>query len=107
MKDLIIKARRDVITYIDDKLSLPKCLLQILTAIIFLVTFWSLTFLLMELLAFGVEMAVYTFIGLILTSDVTTQYLSIIFFLVLYGHGSVARVAAIDDTCLQDLNPDL
>lgn len=91
MKDLIIGARRDVITYIDDELQ-PKCLLQTLTAIIFLVTFWSLTFLLMELLAFGVEMAVYTFIGLILTSDVTTQYLSIIFFLVLYGHGSVERV---------------
>ncbi|PVD24198.1 hypothetical protein C0Q70_14668 [Pomacea canaliculata] len=66
--------------------------MQILTAIIFLVTFWSLTFLLMELLAFGVEMAVYTFIGLILTSDVTTQYLSIIFFLVLYGHGCISEV---------------
>nr|KAG5705592.1 hypothetical protein BaRGS_034790 [Batillaria attramentaria] len=65
---------------------------QVLVVLVCLVSFWSVTFLVMELLSFGVEMAVYTFIGLIVTADITSQYLSVIFFLFLYGHGCFSTV---------------
>ena len=63
------------------------CVCQVLIVLVCLLSFWSITFLVMELLSFAVEMAVYTFIGVIVTADVTSRYLSVIFFLLLYGHG--------------------
>ena len=49
-----------------------------LVVLVCLLSFWSITFLVMELLSFAVEMGVYTFIGVIVTADVTSQYLSLI-----------------------------
>ena len=61
-----------------------------LVVLVCLVSFWSVTFLMMELLSFAVEVGVYTFIGVIVTVDVTGQYISIVFFLLFYGHRSVS-----------------
>ncbi|KAK7101981.1 uncharacterized protein [Littorina saxatilis] len=65
---------------------------QVLVVLVCLVSFWSVTFLMMELLSFGVEMAVYTFIGLIVTADVTSQYLTVIIFVVIYGNRCFSAV---------------
>ena len=50
--------------------------LQIVVILMCLVSFWSLTFLLMEVVSFFVEVAVYTLMGIIVNAGATMQYVT-------------------------------
>ena len=50
--------------------------LQIIVILMCLVSFWSLTFLLMEVVSFFVEVAVYTLMGIIVNAGATMQYVT-------------------------------
>ena len=58
------------------KLTKKDLALQIVVILMVLVSFWSLTFLLMEVVSFFVEMAVYTLMGIIVNAGATLQYIT-------------------------------
>nr|KAG5705591.1 hypothetical protein BaRGS_034789 [Batillaria attramentaria] len=59
--------------------------LQIAVILMCLVSFWSVTFLLMEVVSFFVEMGVYTLMGIIVNAGSTLQYITVISLTALYG----------------------
>lgn len=49
---------------------------QIVILVMCLVSFWSVTFLLMEVISFFVEMGVYTLMGIIVNAGTVLQYIT-------------------------------
>ena len=58
------------------KLTRRNLVLQVVVILMCLISFWSLTFLLMEVVSFFVEMAVYTLMGIIVNAGATLQYVT-------------------------------
>ncbi|KAK7101544.1 uncharacterized protein [Littorina saxatilis] len=68
-----------------NKMSKKEVILQVVVILMCLVSFWSITFLLMEVVSFFVEMAVYTLMGIIVNAGATLQYVTVFFLTVMYG----------------------
>ncbi|KAK3584423.1 hypothetical protein CHS0354_017701 [Potamilus streckersoni] len=65
---------------------------QLLVIIVCLVSLYFVIFLLVEIISFFVEMAVYTSVGIILNADTSLTYLSFIFILVGYANSCFSHV---------------
>ncbi|GFO23165.1 hypothetical protein PoB_004967000 [Plakobranchus ocellatus] len=66
--------------------------LQLAVIIMVLISFWSLTLLLMEIVSFFVELLVYTFMGVIVNAGTILQYVTVLFLLFLYSKNTFSRV---------------
>ncbi|CAL1536303.1 unnamed protein product [Lymnaea stagnalis] len=66
--------------------------LQLVSIFMCLISFWSITFLLMEICSYFVELFVYTFMGIIINAGVTLQYVSVILLVLLYCKNIFSKV---------------
>ncbi|CAG5118880.1 unnamed protein product, partial [Candidula unifasciata] len=67
-------------------------ILQLVVIIMCLISFWSLTLLLMEVVSFFVEIFVYTFMGVVVNAGVILHYLAVLLMVVIYSKNTFSRV---------------
>uniref|UniRef100_A0A0B7AZA9 Uncharacterized protein n=3 Tax=Arion vulgaris TaxID=1028688 RepID=A0A0B7AZA9_9EUPU len=72
--------------------STTDLILQLIVIIMCLISVWSITLLLMELISFFVEIGVYTFMGLVVNAGVTLQYLTVLLLVFMYSKNIFSRV---------------
>lgn len=75
-----------------DQFSLKGLGIQIFVIVSCLVSFWSVTFLLMEVVSFAVEMAVYTLMGIIVNAGKTLHYITVGCLTLMYGKTTLSEV---------------
>ncbi|KAK3769986.1 hypothetical protein RRG08_061958 [Elysia crispata] len=68
-------------------------LLQLVVILMVLISFWSVTLMLMEIVTFFVELLVYTFMGVIVNAGTILQYVTVLFLLFMYSKNTFSRVA--------------
>ncbi|XP_076447500.1 uncharacterized protein LOC143284575 isoform X2 [Babylonia areolata] len=74
------------------KMTKKDIILQIVVILMVLISFWSLTFLLMEVVSFVVEMGIYTLMGIIVNAGALLQYITVGFLVLMYGRASFSDV---------------